>query len=130
MRQDMLTNIYSELIKDETIIKYVGKRIRYYDYPENEDVNKTRVIITPLSPPNYETGGSDIGLTVYFSFQIDVQSEDRKICKEVQAAVNQIMAAFNFAQMSGGLDEYFETTKLFVDARRYEGHTRIYDNNY
>jgi len=27
MRQDMLTNIYSELIKDETIIKYVGKRI-------------------------------------------------------------------------------------------------------
>lgn len=130
MRQDMLTNIYSELIKDDTIIKYVGKRIEYYDYPENTDLDKTRVIITPLSPPIYETGGSDTGLTVYFSFQIDVQSEDRKICKEVQAAVNKIMVAFNFAQMSGGLDAYFDKTKLFVDARRYEGHTRIYDTNY
>ncbi|BAP85529.1 gp10 protein [Paucilactobacillus hokkaidonensis JCM 18461] len=59
-----------------------------------------------------------------------MQSTDRKICKQVQAAVKQQMAALRFAQLTDGLDEYFPDTKLFVDARRYEGNTNLYDTNY
>lgn len=130
MIQDMLTNIYSELIKDDTIIQYVGKRIKYYDYPENTDLDKTRLIIIPLEPPQSGTAGSDDTLSTNFSFQIDVQSPHRKICKEVQAAVKKIMVAFNFGQNPGGLDEYFPAIKTYVDARRYEGSTKLYDTNY
>lgn len=130
MIQDMLTTIYTELTSDSVINKYIGNRIRYYDYPENEDVNQTKMIINPLRPPQDLVGGSDKALTTNFIFQIDVQSPDRKICKQVQAAVKQQMAVLNFAQLTDGLDEYFPETKLFVDARRYEGNTQIYDTNY
>jgi hypothetical protein len=130
MIQDMLTNIYTEFKNDAVISKNVGDRVKYYDYPENEDVNKTRLIIIPLEPPKSGTSGSDDTLSTNFSFQIDVQSPNRKICKEVQAAVAHVMVAFNFARTSGGLDEYFQETKMFVDARRYEGNTKLYNSNY
>ena len=105
MIQDMLTNICTEFKNDAVISKNVGKRIKYYDYPENTDLDKTRLIIIPLEPPQSGTAGSDDTLSTNFTFQIDVQSPDRKICKEVQAAVKKIMVAFNFGQMYGGLDE-------------------------
>ncbi|BAP85528.1 gp10 protein [Paucilactobacillus hokkaidonensis JCM 18461] len=59
MIQDMLTSIYTELTSDSVIRKYVGDRIRYYDYPENEDTNQTKMIINPLRPPQDQIGGSD-----------------------------------------------------------------------
>lgn len=41
------------------------------------------------------------------------------------------MKKLGFGQISGkGLDEYFSETKRFVDARRYEGNTKIYDTEY
>jgi hypothetical protein len=131
MIQDMLTNLYTEFVSDSVILKYVSKdRIKYYDYPENTDLDKTRMIIKPMSPPSVGMAGSDTELTTSFMFQIDVQSPDRKKCKEVQAVVKKIMVAFNFGQNSGGLDEYFPATKTYVDARRYEGSTKLYDTNY
>lgn len=130
MIQDMLTNIYDQLTKNTVIQKNVGNHIKFYDYSESNNDEYPRIIIKPLRPPQKQTGGSNQGLTVNFSIQIDVQGTDRKICKETQAAIQQEMGAFNFAQLSDGLDEYFPETNLFVDARRYEGNTKLYDTNY
>ena len=49
----------------------------------------------------------------------------------VQYEIKKEMKKLGFGQISGqGLDEYFSETKRFVDARRYEGNTKIYDTKY
>jgi hypothetical protein len=130
MIQDMLTNIYDALINDSLIESKLKGHIFYYDDSNEKDTKATKLIIKPLRPPQDQTGGSDQGLTTNFLFQLDVQSTDRKLCKQLQAVIRQVMAAFSFAQLSDGLDEYFADTGMYVDARRYEGNTKLYDTNY
>lgn len=130
MIQDMLTNIYDALLNDSLIGSKLKGHIFYYDFPESEDTKSTKLIIKPLRPPQDQTGGSNQGLTTNFIFQLDVQSTDRKLCKQIQAAIKKVMAAFNLFQLSDGLDEYFANTGMYVDARRYEGNTKLYDTNY
>lgn len=128
--KDMLDIIYAELLKNDVVNQLVADHIFYFEAPETEKTTDTKLIITPLRPPHEEVGGSDIGLTTNFIYQVDVQSQKRKTCKEIQAAVKQVMTAFRFAQLTDGLDEYLSDQKVYVDARRYEGNTDIYDTNY
>jgi DNA-binding transcriptional regulator PaaX len=41
--------------------------------------------------------------------------------KEIQAEVKKELKKLGFGQLKDGLDEYFNETKRFVDARRYRG---------
>jgi hypothetical protein len=69
-------------------------------------------------------------MQIEFTFQIAVESPDRKEAKLVQHEIKEEMQKLNYGQMTDGLDEYFETTGHFVDARRYRGNTNLYDTNY
>lgn len=74
---------------------------------------------------------SNKSLSYEFAMQIDVQSHDRKKCKLIQHAVKDVMDGLGFTQQANdGLDEYFEETKRFVDARRYFKVTNLYDADY
>lgn len=128
--KDMLTIIFNEMMKNEVIAGNCAGRIKYYLYPETGDTAHPFITIRPLQPPQDAAYASDKALGQEFFYQIDVQSSDRKRCKEIQQAVKQVMYQLGFMQRPGGLDEYFEETKRYVDARRYHATTKLYDTDY
>lgn len=128
--KDMLDIIYGAMCKNESIRTECGDRIKYYVYPETGDTDKPFITIRPLSPPQATAYASDRNLGYDFFYQIDVQSYDRKKCKAIQQAVKEVMDGLDFIQQPAGLDEYFEETKRFVDARRYLTTTKLYDTDY
>lgn len=133
--KDMIDLIYQTLKNNPTIgglTKAIdgSYRIRKYDYPETADQSKTFVLIKPLGPPIASNSASDEDMQIEFTFQIAVESPDRKEVKQVQSEIKKEMKKLNYGQMTDGLDVYFEATGHFVDARRYRGNTALYDTNY
>ena len=133
--KDMIGIIYEALKNNPTIAGLTktangGYRIKKYDYPETSDQSRTFILIQPLAPPISGNSASDIDMQIEFTFQIAVESPDRKEAKLVQHEIKEEMQKLNYGQMTDGLDEYFETTGHFVDARRYRGNTNLYDTIY
>lgn len=133
--KDMLTTIYSQLLSNQTIaalsLAADGRhRIKYYDNPATADHDNLFIVITPMGPQTPIISGSDSELSLQFTFQINVESLDRKACKQAQHEIKKEMFKLGFGQLKEGLDEYFPETSRFVDARRYRGNTRLYDTDY
>lgn len=128
--KDMLDIIHKAMLENEVISEKCDGRIKYYLYPETGDMDKPFMTIRPLNPPMAENYASDKNLSYQFFYQIDVQSKDRKTCKEIQKEVKVVMDRLGFTQQQNGLDEYFEETKRYVDARRYIKTTDLYDTDY
>lgn len=128
--KDMLDIIHAAMMKNDLIESECGNRIKAYLYPETGDTQNPFITIRPLSPPKAVNYASDKNLGYEFFYQIDVQATDRKKCKEIQQAVKTVMDELGFAQQASGLDEYFEETGRYVDARRYLKATDLYDTDY
>jgi len=128
--KDMLEIINARLRANSELVALAGNRIVAYAYPESADHDKLFVVISPLGPPEPAISASDTELAQGFTYQINVEDHDWKKAKQAQSLIKHEMAALNFAQVHGGLDTYFGETKRFVDARRYEGTTRLYDDDY
>lgn len=132
----MLEEIQNQLLKNEYIVNMTkidakNYRIKAYEYPENGDKSGAFITIRPVGVPEEAYHGSDKELSVEHLIQIDVEARYPSVCKELQFNIKKEMKKLGFGQVKGqGLDEYFSETKRFVDARRYEGNTKIYDTNY
>lgn len=128
---DMLETIAEKISENETIKEHCDGRIKLYEAPETmEKDGKPFIIIDPLTTPLPTSFASDTELAYEFTYQIDVQSSNRKLTKLIQNEVYQQMKQIDFFILPGGLDEYFEETKRFVDARRYRGRSSMYQTNY
>lgn len=128
--KDMLDIIYHQLLENPVISEKVENRIAYYEYGEERDQSKPFIIIIPMDPPNTGVIGSNQELNVQHTYQIDVSGSDRKEVKEIAKNIKTVMFDLGFGQLPEGLDEWFKETKRYVDARRYRGLTKLYDNNY
>lgn len=135
--KDMLNIIYESLCSNEYIHSMTYNeeteqyRIKFYEQPETADKTGAFITIRPVDVPNEAYHGSDQELSIEHLIQIDVESTYRTTCKQIQHEIKKEMKKLSFGQVSGqGLDEYFTETKRFVDARRYDGNTKIYDTNY
>ncbi|MEX1550445.1 hypothetical protein [Enterococcus sp. C50] len=135
--KDMLNIIYESLCSNEYIHSMTYNeeteqyRIKFYEQPETADKTGAFITIRPVDVPNEAYHGSDQELSIEHLIQIDVESTYRTTCKQIQYEIKKEMKKLGFGQVSGqGLDEYFTETKRFVDARRYDGNTKIYDTNY
>ncbi|MGG5359340.1 hypothetical protein [Enterococcus sp. DIV0240a] len=135
--KDMLEIVYTALCANEYIHlmtyneEQEAYRIKYYEQPETADKSGAFITIRPLDVPNEAYHGSDKELSIEHLIQIDVESKYRATCKQLQNEIKKEMKKLGFGQVKGqGLDEYFSETKRFVDARRYDGNTRIYDTEY
>lgn len=126
---DMLTEIEEVLLKDSDIkVIKAAKGLKSYQRPESLPDDQTSIIIDPLGPPEEAVKGSNTSLSNKFIYQINVESIDRIECKKLQSKIKTLLNEFGFSQTSGGLDEYFDTTKRYVDARRYIGYSKLYEN--
>lgn len=135
--KDMLTTIYDALSANDYIYGMTYNeakketRIKFYEQPESADKSGAFITIRPVDVPNEAYHGSDKELSIEHMIQIDVESRYRATCKHIQYEIKKEMKKLGFGQLSGqGLDEYFSETHRFVDARRYEGNTKIYDTAY
>ncbi|EAH3438582.1 DUF3168 domain-containing protein [Listeria monocytogenes] len=118
---DILNIIYTTLSKNDIIHTTCEERIKYYDFPSTGDSNKTFLLIIPLDVPVPTNFSSNEAVWEDFLVQIDVQSDNRLIVKQIQEEVRKEMKRIDFGQLAGGLDEYFPETGRFVDARKYSG---------
>ncbi|EAD1352058.1 DUF3168 domain-containing protein [Listeria monocytogenes] len=118
---DILNIIYTTLSKNDIIHTTCKERIKYYDFPSTGDSNKTFLLIIPLDVPVPTNFSSNEAMWEDFLVQIDVQSDNRLIVKQIQEEVRKEMKQIGFGQLAGGLDEYFPETGRFVDARKYNG---------
>lgn len=130
--KDMMMDVYIALVANSTINEKVGKeRIKFYEVSETLNTSQPFIIIdTPLGPPTSAYHAANKEIAKQFSYQINVESQNRKLTKELAKAVKDTMWELGFGQLTGGLDEYFNETKRFVDARRYRKNTQIYDTDY
>jgi len=135
--KDMLDIIYKALCANKYIrsLTYNEEtkqyRIKFYEQPETADKTGAFITVRPVDVPNEAYHGSNKELSISHLIQIDVESKYRATCKQLQFEIKKEMKILDFGQISGqGLDEYFPETKRFVDARRYQGNTKIYDTQY
>lgn len=129
--KDMMIQIYDRLLTNQIISEKVGKEgIKFYQLSETFDTTKPFIIVDVLAPATNAYRGSNKVLSQQLTYQINVESTDRLLTKQLARAVRETMCDFGFGQLSGGLDCYFSDTKRFVDARRYRKNTKIYDSNY
>lgn len=125
---DMLMEIYNKLATS-TIID--NKRIKFYETPENMNLNSAPfIVISPLTPPEPSYYGSDDELAMEMTYQINVEATERMKAKEIQLEVKKLLKQLGFSQLTGGLDTYFKETKRYVDARRYIYVSDIYETDY
>ncbi len=127
--KDMLEEIMDALASAPEISD-IQKTGGFKSYERRAELDKALPSITviPTGPPEQTALGSNDSLAKHFSYQISVESTDRKTCKELQKIVEDILKTKRFYQKPGGLDEYFNETKRYVDARFYEGSSNLYDD--
>ena len=130
--KDMMMEIYSALMANPTIADLVGpKRIKFYQLEDSFEASTGPfIIIDTLNPQQSAYFVADKVASKQFAYQINVESTASNITKQLAKAVEDVMRANGFGQLSGGLDTYFKETKRFVDARRYRKNTTIHDTDY
>lgn len=129
--KDMMMEIYTALCADQLISENVTEeRIKFYEAPETLDVSKPFIIIDALSPQTSANFAANKVMSKQFSYQINVETPDRVLTKQISRSVSYIMRNLDFGQLNGGLDTYFKETKRYVDARRYRKNTRTHDTDY
>ena len=132
--KDALNEIYTALMhnsKIEQTTLNAGKHAIYYYKEPDGNLPLTLILIRPYSPPQYKVSASNQALQQSFTVQIDVQSIKRMICKELQTEIENSLREIGYNRLNGqDLDEYFEETKHYVDARRYKLKTRLYERGY
>ena len=125
MVKDRLEEIWEKLNEDERLTDI---SIKSFMRDSNLDDTETSIVLVPVAPPMQTVFGSDTSLSKVFLIQINVESIDRKTCKELQRIIEKIMESEGFYQTVGGLDEYIEDLGRYVDARTYRGVSRLYED--
>lgn len=125
----MLDTIYEALLADDLISDLVGKRIKYYKYPEAKDVKETHIIIDPIDVPKPDDYADNEWLTDDHLYQIDVWSRSMDEKEIVANLIRKIMWSIDFRQLPGGVDEWDKDYDIFRDARRYRGKAYRIDFN-
>ena len=130
--KDMMMEVYNQLVANDLIKEKVTKeRIKFYEVPESLDTSKPFIVIdTPLGPPTSAYYAANKEMSQIFSYQINVETTNRKLTDELSKEIKKIMWKNDFKQLSGGLDAYFTETKRFVQARRYRKNTKMHDTDY
>ena len=125
MVKDRLEEIWEKLIEDERLSDI---SIKSFVRDSNLDDTETSIVLVPVAPPMQTNYGSDTSLSKVFLIQINVESTNRKTCKELQRIIEKVMESEGFYQTVGGLDEYIEDLGRYVDARTYRGVSRLYED--
>lgn len=129
--KEFATHIAKALYESDLIKRHCEGRVKLFDVEEEHDDNTSKIFIDPIDVPNDIAYGSNKPLSSEFIYQISVETKNYRLTKALQQECKKIMRdKFGFFQLQNGLDEYFKETKKYVDARRYNGRSKLYDSDY
>lgn len=125
MVKDMLEELYAALKADEGLKDIT---IKSFKRPETLANDLPSIVIKPIISPMQSARASDTSLAKKFVYQVNAESISRKEAKELQKRIEVVMENNGFFQIEGGLEDYVEDIKRYVDARTYRGFSRLYED--
>ncbi|EGQ3760943.1 hypothetical protein GM895_05920 [Staphylococcus pseudintermedius] len=70
--RDILMDIFNVLIKDTLVQKYVGNRIKFYEYPEPSDMTKPYIVMSEIDDTLPVEYADNDNMALSYLVQIDV----------------------------------------------------------
>lgn len=127
--EDMTVQVYQALTNNKELMSLVDKRnIKFFDYPNAQDVTDTVVVIDPLSTQIPSDFADDDNLTYTYLFQIDVFVKQKQnvngriVSDKVIFLIQRIMwEILGFGETSSIKPEYIKDFNLYRQAKRFEG---------
>lgn len=130
--RDLMMEMYTAFMNDELLSEHI-ESIRFFDYPNANDVTEPIIVIDDLSTPIPSDFGDNDYLSHQFIYQVDLfikQNESingRLLSTRLIQRVQRIMwDEFNFHVSMSGKPDYLKDFNLFRTTISFKG--KIYIN--
>lgn len=135
MVEDVTMEIYNALIKNDELMQNVSKNnIKFFDYPNADEVEDVVIVIDPLDTPTPTDFGDNDNILYEYFYQIDVFVKQKQgvngrvLSDKLVFLLQRIMwEKFGFGETSSIKPEYIKDFNLYHQAKRFEG-KRYYKN--
>lgn len=127
--EDIMMKIYNAIIDNQEIMQNVNKSdIKFYDYPNAQEITNTCIVIDPLDTPKPTDFGDDDNLAYEYLYQVDIFVKQNKgvngrvLSDRLVFLLQRIMwEQLGFGETSSIKPEYIKDFKLYHQAKRFEG---------
>lgn len=125
--RDLMMEIYDALKADEEISQHV-KLIRFFDYPNANEVKEPIIVIDDLSTPIPSDFADDDNLTYQYIYQVDLfikqnsNNNGRLLSNRLILRIQRIMyEQFRFTVNTSGKPEYIKDFNLYRQTLSFTG---------
>lgn len=126
---DITMKIYEAITDNGEIMQHVQKNnIKFFDYPNAQEVKDVVIVIDPLDTPTPSDYGDDDNITYTYFYQIDVFVKQNKgingrvLSDRLVFLLQRIMwEQLGFGETSSMKPEYIKDFNLYRQAKRFEG---------
>lgn len=126
--RDILMNIYNMLINDNQVKEYVGKRIKFYEYPEPSDASKPYIVMSEIDDTLPVGYADNDNLALSYLVQIDLFVPESSyyqayhVRNQLSYHISRLMKEkLKMENTANAQPEYDRELKMYRSARRYEG---------
>lgn len=121
--------IYEAITDNEEIMQHVQKNnIKFFDYPNAQEVKDVVIVIDPLDTPTPTNFGDDDNILYEYFYQIDVFVKQnngingRVLSDRLVFLLQRIMwERLGFGETSSIKPEFIKDFNLYHQAKRFEG---------
>ncbi|MCQ3816709.1 hypothetical protein [Staphylococcus xylosus] len=121
-------DIYNMLINDKQVIEKVGKRIKFYEYPEPSDASKPYIVMSEIDDTLPIEYADNDNMALSYLVQIDLfvpESEEYQayyVRNRLSYHISRLMKEkLQMENTANSKPEYDRKLKIYRSARRYEG---------
>jgi hypothetical protein len=126
---DITMKIYEAITDNEEIMQHVQKNnIKFFDYPNAQEVKDVVIVIDPLDTPTPTNFGDDDNILYEYFYQIDVFVKQnngingRVLSDRIIFLLQRIMwERLGFGETSSIKPEFIKDFNLYHQAKRFEG---------
>ncbi|WP_142396668.1 hypothetical protein [Staphylococcus xylosus] len=116
------------LINDKQVIEKVGKRIKFYEYPEPSDASKPYIVMSEIDDTLPIEYADNDNMALSYLVQIDLfvpESEEYQayyVRNQLSYHISRLMKEkLQMENTANSKPEYDRELKIYRSARRYEG---------
>lgn len=121
--------IYEAITDNEEIMQHVQKNnIKFFDYPNAQEVKDVVIVIDPLDTPTPTNFGDDDNILYEYFYQIDVFVKQnngingRVLSDRLVFLLQRMMwEVLGFGETSSMKPEYIKEFNIYRQAKRFEG---------
>ncbi|PTI48446.1 hypothetical protein [Staphylococcus succinus] len=121
-------DIYNMLINENQVIEKVGKRIKFYEYPEPSDASKPYIVMSEIDDTLPIEYADNDNMALSYLVQIDLfvpESEEYQayyVRNQLSYHISRLMKEkLQMENTANSKPEYDRELKIYRSARRYEG---------